>query len=313
MTENMQMKGTQSIEFAAPVRIAESASVVGTKEGEGPLKEFFDSIAEDDLLGCETWEDAESTLVQEAISTILKKTGLGPQEIRYLFAGDLLAQSVASSYGVEPFGIPLFGLYGACSTSGLGLSVAAITIAGGFADRAIAVTSSHFASAEKEFRYPLDYGSQRPPCASWTVTGSGAFLLEADADLSTEDGTQKENSTPGKKKRRFSHCRITGVTTGRIVDYGIKDSMNMGCCMAPAAADTIQKNLQDFGRSPKDYDHIITGDLGSVGSQALYDLLLEKEIDIAGRHLDCGLILFDNERQGTDAGGSGRTSQQSIL
>ena len=287
----MQTIGKQSLKFTVPVRIISSSVIVGTKEGEGPLHEYFDRIAEDDLLGCETWEDAESSFIQEAVSTVLKKAGKGPGEIRYLFAGDLLAQSVASSYGVQPFEIPVFGIYGACSTCGEGLSLASMAIAGGFADSVIAVTSSHFASAEKEFRYPLDYGSQRPLCSTWTVTGSGAFLLSSKQEKSLE-GT-------------YQHCCITGVTTGKIMDYGLRDNMNMGCCMAPAAADLIYNHLQDHKYQPNEYDHIITGDLGMVGQKALIDLLRDKGYDISAQHVDCGIEIYNSETQGTQAGGSG--------
>ena len=284
----VQTKGTQSLSYKNPPRIMGAASVVGSKEGEGPLGACFDIVSKDDLMGCETWEEAESSFVEEAVGKVLRKLAMGPQEIRYMFAGDLLAQSIASSYGVMDYEIPVFGIYGACSTSGLGLSLASMCVAGGFADKVMAVTSSHFASAEKEFRFPLDYGSQRPLSASWTVTGSGAFVV---GNSTTEGG--------------FQNVAITGITTGRIVDYGIKDSMNMGCCMAPAAADTIFHNLQDFGRVPEDYDKIITGDLGSIGQTALIDLLKQKGYDISKKHMDCGIEIYDANTQDTHAGGSG--------
>lgn len=285
----MPQLGVQSIKYSKPVHIISSASVVGTKEGEGPLKELFDIVAEDDLLGCDNWEDGEGTFMQEAVSLAMRKVKNTPKDIRYIFAGDLLAQSVASSYSLISFEIPLFGIYGACSTCGEGLSLASMTIEGGFADKAMAVTSSHFASAEKEFRFPLGYGNQRPLCATWTVTGSGAFVLAGNTD---------ENSV-------YKHCVITGITTGRIMDYGLKDNMNMGCCMAPAAADTIFHNLKDYKRMPEEYDRIITGDLGKVGQQALLDLLRDKGYDIADRHMDCGIEIFDSTAQDTQAGGSG--------
>ena len=206
-------------------------------------------------------------------------------EIRYLFAGDLLGQSIASSFGVASFQIPLVGMYGACSTCGLTLSMATVMIAGGMAEHAACVTSSHFASAEKEFRFPLGYGNQRPLSATWTVTGSGAFIL---------------SSTRGRHDRAM----VSGLTIGRIVDYGLKDSMNMGACMAPAACDTIYRNLMDFGRVPSDYDKIITGDLGSVGQKVLWDLMREKGMDISKVHMDCGMEIYD-QSQDAHAGGSG--------
>lgn len=286
--------GRQSIKFPVPVFIKQSASIVGKKEGEGPLGNLFDVVGTDDLFGSNTWEEAESSLQRDALHLAVKKAGLTAADLRYVFAGDLLGQSIATSFGLAQYEIPLFGLYGACSTCGLSLSLGCITISGGFADYVGCVTSSHFASAEKEFRYPLAYGSQRPLSASWTVTGSGAFIL---------------SSSRGEGARAV----ITGITTGRIMDYGLKDSMNMGACMAPAAADTIFNHLKDFGRKPEDYDKIITGDLGSVGQQALLDLLLEKEIDIAPQHMDCGIEIFDSQTQDTHAGGSGCGCSATVL
>ena len=280
--------GKQSAVFQEPVWLVESASVVGKKEGEGPLGNLFDAAGEDDLFGCKSWEDAESFLQREALSRALQKAGWKPEDVRFLFAGDLLGQEIATSFGLECFDRPLFGLYGACSTCALSLALASFAIAGGFAQKAACVTSSHFGSAEKEFRFPLGYGNQRPLSATWTVTGSGAFLLSAEGC--------------GRKKARAA---ITGLTAGRIVDFGLKDSMNMGACMAPAAADTIRQHLQDFGRRPEDYDKIITGDLGSVGQTALLDLLEREGIDIAGNHMDCGIEIYDAKEQDTHAGGSG--------
>lgn len=278
--------GKQSIKFDSPVYIRNSASIVGTKEGEGPLGLLFDVIGQDDMFGGKSWEEAESTLQKEAVYLALGKANCKPEEIRFLFAGDLLGQSIATSYGIKSFDIPLFGLYGACSTCGESLSLGSMCVAGGFAEYVACVTSSHFASAEKEFRFPLGYGNQRPLSASWTVTGSGAFVL---------------SSLKGDGARG---C-ITGVTVGKIVDYGLKDSMNMGACMAPAAADTIAAHFSDFQTKPQDYDKIITGDLGAVGKTVLLDLLNEKGYDISDRHMDCGIEIFDAESQDTHAGGSG--------
>lgn len=257
------MTGEQSICFEKPPYLFVSASVAGKKEGEGPLGEKIDLICEDPMLGEENWEKAESMLQIKAIQLALEKAGKMPQQIRYIFAGDLLGQLIATSFGVEELEIPLFGLYGACSTCGETLSLAAMTVSAGYADQVLAVTSSHFGSAEKQFRFPLGYGNQRPLSATWTVTGSGAFLLSA----------QK------------SHAKITGITTGKVVDYGVRDSLNMGACMAPAAADTICQNLMDFNRQPQDYDRIITGDLGYVGQTILLELLKEKGFDIKKQHM----------------------------
>lgn len=278
-------QGEHSIKVPVPVYIRSSASVVGTKEGEGPFGNSFDVVGTDDKFGCDTWEQAESTLQKEALQLAIGKSGMKSGEIRYLFAGDLLGQSIASSFGVASFQIPLVGMYGACSTCGLTLSMATVMIAGGMAEHAACVTSSHFASAEKEFRFPLGYGNQRPLSATWTVTGSGAFIL---------------SSTRGRHDRAM----VSGLTIGRIVDYGLKDSMNMGACMAPAACDTIYRNLMDFGRVPSDYDKIITGDLGSVGQKVLWDLMREKGMDISKVHMDCGMEIYD-QSQDAHAGGSG--------
>ena len=281
-----QILGKASILLENPVFIISSASIVGTKEGEGPFGDLFDMVGEDDLFGSKTWEEAESSLQKDAIYLALGKGQLKPGDVRYLFAGDLLGQSIATSFGLSSYEIPLFGVYGACSTCGESLSLGALIVGGGYADKVACVTSSHFASAEKEFRFPLEYGNQRPLSASWTVTGSGAFILGRE---------------PGSAPR----ARIRGITTGKIVDYGLKDSMNMGACMAPAAADTIAQHFADFGCGPNDYDKIITGDLGSVGQTVLLDLLREKGYDISQNHMDCGIEIYDAKTQDTHAGGSG--------
>ncbi len=278
-------QGKQSIKVPIPVYIRSSASVVGTKEGQGPFGDLFDMIGVDDKFGCDTWEDAESTLQKEALGLAIGKSGLQKEDIRFLFAGDLLGQSIASSFGLGSFQIPLLGMYGACSTCGLTLAAATVMIAGGMAEHAASVTSSHFASAEKEFRYPLAYGNQRPLSSTWTVTGSGAFVI---------------SSVKGEHDRAM----ITGITIGKIVDFGLKDSMNMGACMAPSACDTISRHLEDFGRKPGDYDKIITGDLGTVGQKALFDMMQEKGMDISKVHMDCGIEIYDKS-QDINAGGSG--------
>lgn len=296
-----QMLGKASMRPEQPVYILNSGSIVGTKEGQGPLGRLFDEIGEDDLFGCETWEEAESHLQREAVNLALTKARLKPAEISYLFAGDLLGQSIATSFGVSGYQIPLLGVYGACSTCGESLTLGAVTIAAGFADRVVCVTSSHFASAEKEFRFPLEYGNQRPLSASWTVTGSGAFVLGSRKAM-LEGGSEPDPVTGTGKRAR---AMITGMTVGKIVDYGLKDSMNMGACMAPAAASTLERHLLDFGSRVEDYDRIITGDLGKIGQQVLLDLLHEKGIEIGSRHMDCGIEIFDAATQDTHAGGSG--------
>ena len=286
-------QGNRSIKVPVPVYIRADASVVGTKEGQGPFGDSFDMVGMDDKFGCNTWEEAESTLQKEALSLAIGKSGLKNQEIKYLFAGDLLGQSIASSFGLSSFGIPLIGMYGACSTCGLTLSMATVMIAGGMAEHAACVTSSHFASAEKEFRFPLGYGNQRPLSATWTVTGSGAFVL---------------SSLRSDQDRAL----IDGLTIGKIVDFGLKDSMNMGACMAPAAADTICQHLADFDRQPSDYDKIITGDLGSVGQKALWDMMRDKGMDISKVHMDCGMEIYD-QSQDAHAGGSGCGCSAAVL
>lgn len=277
------MKGKQSIEFKDAPYIISSGAVVGKKEGEGPLGQLFDLVEEENLFGQNTWEEAESEMQKEACLMALGKAQVQPEEVRYLFGGDLLRQGIATSMGLEELHIPLFGLYGACSTSGEALALGAMSVAAGYGDYILAVTSSHFGSAEKEFRFPLAYANQRPLSSQWTVTGSGAFLV----------GTEK------------SHVKISGVTVGKIVDYGLKDSQNMGACMAPAACDTILQNLQDFERKPSDYDRIFTGDLGYVGQSILFDLMRKKGEDIKSNHVDCGMLIFDQQTQNTNSGGSG--------
>lgn len=286
--------GKQSVKLPNPAYIHSSASVVGTKEGEGCFKDYFDMISNDDYFGTQSWEDAESTLQKEAVTLALGKGKIKQEDINYILSGDLLGQSIASSFGLKNFESPLFGLYGACSTCGESLSLGSMLIAAGYADKLVCVTSSHFASAEKEFRYPLAYGNQRPKSSTWTVTGSGAFVL---------------SSTPWENDRAI----ITGVTTGIITDYGLKDSMNMGACMAPAAASTIYAHLTDFNVKPEEYDRIITGDLGTVGQTILFELLLEKGIDISRQHMDCGIEIFDSATQGTEAGGSGCGCAATVL
>ena len=307
--------GKQSITFAKPPWIISSGCVAGTKEAEGPIGHEIDLVGEDDNFGCDIWEEAESTLQKEALTIALGKARLKAEELRYLFAGDLLGQSMATSFGLQQFDLPLFGLYGACSTAGESLALAAMTVSAGYANLAGAVTSSHFASAEKQFRFPLEYANQRPLCTTWTVTGAGAFVLGRDrykTENRCKSGLEKEECTKTQgvqqKECKGEACCdvcITGITPGKIVDYGVRDSMNMGAAMAPAAAACIAAHLGDFSRSPSYYDKIITGDLGAVGREILIELLQQKNIDIESCHTDCGLEIFDNERQGTGSGGSG--------
>lgn len=276
--------GKCSIEFDNKPLISASASVVGQKEGEGPLGEYFDRVIDDPMAGQNTWEEAESEMQRQLVDELLIKSGLQAKEIRYFFAGDLLGQLIATSFGISGFEVPVFGLYGACSTMGEALSLAAMTVSAGYADNVIAMTSSHFGSAEKQFRFPLDYGNQRPLCATWTVTGAGGVILSASGE---------------------SDICVSGITTGRIVDYGIQDSFNMGAAMAPAACDVIYNHLMNFERRPEDYDAIYTGDLGSVGQTILIDLMDKRGFDISKVHHDCGVEIYDAGTQDTHAGGSG--------
>lgn len=334
---NRIIKGKQSLLFENAPYIVSAASVTGSKEAAGPLGKLFDMTSEDDLFGAQTWEEAESTMQREACVLALGKAHVKADEIRYLFGGDLLRQGIATSMGVEALQIPMFGLYGACSTSGEALALAGMSAAAGYGKYMLAVTSSHFGSAEKEFRFPLGYANQRPLSAHWTVTGSGAFLVRAAEPVETpvsdtpasavSEASTLASDTPASaalgsrtavsaapadapaeddvSTTHISHVRIAGVTVGRIVDYGLKDSQNMGACMAPAAMDTIIQNFEDFGRSEQDYDRIITGDLGYVGQSILFDLVRGKGYDIRKKHLDCGMTIFDQETQDTHAGGSG--------
>lgn len=279
--------GKRSIEFEKPPCILGEASIAGSKEAEGPLGGYFDKIEEDPMCGGKTWEEAESRLQEKAASLAIEKAGLVPEDIRYLVSGDLLGQLIATSFGVMSLNIPMFGVYGACSTMGEAMSLGSILVEGGYADRVVSLTSSHFAGAEKQFRFPLAYGNQRPLSATWTVTGSGAVVIG--------------EAVPGKK----DWVGIRRVTTGKVVDFGIKDSMNMGACMAPAAFDVISNHLSDFGLTPDYYDRIITGDLGCVGRDILLDMMKEKGMDISSNYMDCGIEIFDDEEQDTHAGGSG--------
>ncbi|MGE4484468.1 MAG: stage V sporulation protein AD [Oscillospiraceae bacterium] len=283
--------GKQTLAFCSPPSIAGHACVVGKKEGEGPLKNSFDYISEDSFFGKKTWEQAESTMVNQALMLALDKASLPPSDIEYIFAGDLLNQCIGSSFGLRETKIPLFGLFGACSTMAEGLCLAAAVIDGGFADRTAAVTSSHFCSAERQFRFPLEYGGQRTQTAQWTVTGSGAIILTGDG--------------PGPY--------ITHATPGKIVDAGIKDVNNMGAAMAPAAYDTLRTHFEDLSLTPADYDLIVTGDLGAVGAEILVDFFKSDGVELAPHYDDCGLMIFSAEKQDVHAGGSGCGCSASVL
>lgn len=307
--KNKQM-GKQSIVFASRPVILAASSVVGKKEGEGPLGGFFDEVEQDPMFGGKSWEDAESRMMKRAAEVAIEKAGMVKDDIRFLVGGDLLGQLIATSFGIETLEIPTLGVYGACSTMGESLLVAASLADSGYADRVMAITSSHFAGAEKQFRFPLGYGNQRPQAATWTVTGSGAVIVGSAMYHGQQpfNGTILQNSKAEKRETITADKKqvyVTAATIGKIVDFGVKDSMNMGACMAPAAADTIVRHLLDFGLEPAHYDRIITGDLGYVGKDILVDLVLQKGYDIGGNHMDCGIEIFDRETQDTHSGGSG--------
>ncbi len=276
-------RGTQTIELSDPPKIISTFSIVGPKEGQGPLKEYFDEILSDDTCGKDSFEKAESSMMSTAIKEAIKKAKVNQCDINYIFSGDLLNQIMSSSFAAREFNIPFFGLYGACSTMAESLSLASLIMDGGFAEYVVAATSSHFSASERQFRFPLEYGAQRVPTAQWTVTGSGAMVL-------------------GK---HGNYPKVTHVTTGIVKDYGITDANNMGAAMTPAAVDTIYRHFKDTGRTPSDYDIIATGDLGSVGKTMTDKLLLEYGYDISRNHMDCGESIFNNEEQGTGSGGSG--------
>lgn len=287
-----ERQGKHTLMLQKPVSVLSWAAIGSQMEGQGPLGKSFDLISEDSYLGEDSWEKAESKLQKEAVTRALGKAGLSTGDVQVLFAGDLLNQCISSVYGLRDFGIPFLGIYGACSTMAEGLLLSSLFVEGGFADKTCAVTSSHFCSAERQFRFPLEYGSQRPPSAQWTATASGSVVVGAAA--------------PGKPS-------VKAVTIGCIKDMGITDANNMGAAMAPAAAETIKQFLNDTGKTPGAFDHIVTGDLGQVGSQLLLELLQKDGVDLSGVHADCGLLLYDRENQQVDAGGSGCGCSASVL
>lgn len=290
--------GTRTVLLENKPAVIGHAAVVGQTEGEGPLGKEFDRVHQDDTVGKASFEQAESAMQREAIVCALEKAGKTPADADFILSGDLLAQCIGSAFGVRDLGIPFLGLYGACSTMALSLGLASVLVDSGAANLAVAATSSHFASAERQFRQPLEYGGQRPPTAQRTATAAGATVL-----------TNLPTKATGK-----IHPRIAAVTFGKIVDLGIKDANNMGAAMAPAAADTITAFLEDTNTKPTDYDLILTGDLGTVGTALLAELLeKDRQIDIRSVHNDCGLLIYDREKQDVHAGGSGCGCAASVL
>lgn len=285
--------GKYTVKFTDSPIITAFASVAGKTEGEGPLKDSFDKIIYDSHASQKSFEEAESLFQQEALSLALSKWGSKAEEVDFVFSGDLLNQCIASSFALKSFGIPYLGQYGACATSAQNLIMAAIFTESKAASVAAAVTSSHFCSAERQFRFPLEYGGVRTPTAQRTVTGAAAFVVESA--LNSQKSIKSMTLCP----------EITAATVGKIRDFGVKDANNMGAAMAPAAADTIKTFFDDTGKLPSDYDMIFTGDLGKVGSDILYELMSEAGYDIRRNHKDCGLIIYDIGKQDVHAGGSG--------
>ena len=283
--------GRRTVRLEHPPVLSGWAAVVGKKEGEGPLKNGFDQILEDSYFGEQSWEKAESRLLRQSFTLACDKAGCPPSELDYILSGDLLNQCISSAFAMRESAVPYFGLYGACSTMAEGLSLGAMLIDGGFAGRLCAVTGSHFCSAERQYRFPLEYGGVRPPSAQWTVTGAGAVILA------------KNGRGP----------RITHVTTGVITDAGIDDPNNMGAAMAPAAHATLTAHFAETGRSFADYDAVFTGDLGALGHDILQSLLEKDGFDTGVKLMDCGVLIYDRKTQGVNSGGSGCGCSASVL
>ena len=278
-----QKRGKRSLHFDMPPVLTAWASVAGKKESEGPLQGYFDYTNTDTYFGEKTWEKAECHMQQRALVRLLRKAGKKPRDVDLVFSGDLLNQCISSSFALRNTGLPSLGLYGACSTMAESLLLASMAVSGGFADRAVAMTSSHFASSERQYRYPLGYGGQRTPTAQWTVTGSGAALVSGQGE----------------------GPRVEAATVGTIVDLGVTDANNMGAAMAPSAFETIRAHFDDLGAAPEDFDLIVTGDLGKVGKEILLDQFHQIGVRLEDRYTDCGVLVFDLEGQDVHAGGSG--------
>ena len=287
--ENKRL-GRQTLAFAASPGILSYASVVGKKEGEGPLGDQFDQICPDTRMGQKSWELAESAFQKTAMQLALRKAGLPGEACDFVLAGDLLNQCISTAFAVRDSHIPFFGLYGACSTMAESMLLGACLIDGGFGAHVLAGASSHFCSAERQYRFPLSYGGQRTPTAQWTATAAGSVLLSAESACKV---------------------RITHGCCGKIVDLGVKDAANMGAAMAPAAYDTLSALWQDTGTQPSDYDLIVTGDLGQVGSEILPELFARDGIHLTG-YADCGRMLFETA-QDTHAGASGCGCSAAVL
>ena len=286
----MKKLGRQTAALPSRPRIIASAAVGGKREGEGPLKDCFDRVSADSYFGEESWERAESHMIRECFDLACNKAGLAAAP-DYIIAGDLLNQCVSSAFAMKDSGAPYFGVYGACSTMAESLTLAAMLVDGGYAETACAVTGSHFCTAERQYRYPLEYGGQRTPTSQWTVTGAGAAIVGAQG-----------------RGPYISH-----VTTGRIVDAGINDANNMGAAMAPAAYDTLCAHFADTGRAPEYYDARFTGDLGALGHDIVQDMFAADGVKLGARYMDCGVLIYDLRTQDVHAGGSGCGCCASVL
>ena len=275
--------GRQSFLLGQPPVITAWASVAGKKEAEGPLAHTFDIKCRDPYFGQKTWEQAEKHMQQLALEKLAEKAKLSQNDFDIVFSGDLLNQCIGSSFTLRNTGIPHLGLYGACSTMAESLLMASMAVGGGFAEKVVAMNSSHFASSERQYRFPLGYGGQRTPTSQWTVTGSGAALI-------CRDGIGP---------------RITACTIGTVADLGIKDANNMGAAMAVSAYHTIRAHFEDLNTGPDEFSLIVTGDLGQLGKEILLELAKRDKISLGGKLTDCGTLVFDNTRQDVHAGGSG--------
>lgn len=276
-------RGRQSFVLSEPPVITTWASVAGKRESEGPLAYTFDIKCRDTYFGQKTWEQAEKYMQQQVLRKLADKAGMVVGEFDLVFSGDLLNQCIGSSFSLRNLGIPHLGLYGACSTMAESLLLSSMVVSAGFMDKAVALTSSHFASSERQYRFPLGYGGQRTPTAQWTVTGAGAALV----------------------CRRGKGPSITACTIGTVTDLGIKDANNMGAAMAPAAYSTIRAHFEDLKTGPEDFDLIVTGDLGQLGKELLLEMGKRDGIALGGKLADCGCMIYDNTKQDVHAGGSG--------
>lgn len=276
--------------FETPVYVRSYAAVTGKKEGEGPLGKCFDYVSQDNRFGKKTWEKAESCMVEKAVELALQKGDLTAGELSCALGGDLLNQCIATAFGMRSVGSPFFGLYGACSTMAEGLILGSTLVSGGFMEKALCTAASHFCSAERQYRYPLEYGGQRAPTAQWTATACGAVVL-----------------SPEK-----APVQVTAATVGRIYDPGVTDATNMGAAMAQSAYETLSAFFRDSGTAPEDYNLIVTGDLAAVGREVVARLFRDDGIELGGTYRDCGMMLY-HESQDAHAGASGCGCSAAVL